>query len=158
MLDFQHIIQVNDLNNANVAMINRSQLWQGLLLRAREPQRFNESLQCVSSALADNQFTRRVSAGDAAFEERVVLTPNVKIETSTVASPDQISAKSFTLIEEPEPNSLFVRFRYQRDLDAGSQEMQVAEFLKSAYVQLDRDAVDMIRMMAHNGSFISSAD
>lgn len=152
MLDFQHIIQVNDLADTNGLVINRNQLWQGLVLRARQPQKFNDALQCVCSAIKDNQFTRRITAGEASFEEKVMLTPETEIQTSTVAGLNQIFARSIALIEEPEPNSLFVRFRYQRNLEVGDQQVQVAEYLKSAYVQLDREAVAMIRMLVQKSS------
>lgn len=158
MLDFQHVIQVNDLDDDTAPVLERSELWQGLVLRAREPQRFNTSVQCVSSVVQDNQFIRQISAGAAKFEEQVVLTPELKIETTTVAGLDQIFAHSSALIEEPEPNSLFVRFRYQRDLEAGDQQVQVAEYLKSAYVQLDQDAIVMIRMLAQRKSLANSID
>lgn len=152
MLDFQHIIQVNDLEDKNVLIITRSQLWQGLVLRARHPEKFNVALQCESSNHEENQFVRRISAGEASFQESVVMTPELKIETSTSPEIEQIFAESCALIEEAEPNSLFVRFSYRRDLDARENEVQIAENIKSAYVQLDRDAIAMIRMLAQSES------
>lgn len=80
------------------------------------------------------------------------MTPTLKIETNTMPGIEQIFAASSTSIEEPEPNSLFVRFSYRRDLDVSENEDQIAEYLKSAYVQLDRDAVAMIRMLAQSES------
>lgn len=156
MLDFQHIIQINDLEDKTVLVITRSQLWQGLVLRARNPQKFNTALQCESSDIEESQFVRRISAGGANFQERVVMTPNLKIETCTMPGIEQIFAESSTLIEEPEPDSLFVRFSYRRDLDASENEVQIAEYLKSAYVQLDRDAVAMIRLLAQSESLNNS--
>lgn len=84
------------------------------------------------------------------------MTPNLKIETCTMPGIEQIFAESSTLIEEPEPDSLFVRFSYRRDLDASENEVQIAEYLKSAYVQLDRDAVAMIRLLAQSESLNNS--
>jgi hypothetical protein len=152
LLDFQHIIQVNDLEDKNVLVITRSQLWQGLVLRAKYPEKFNVALQCESSDEEENKFVRRISAGHANFQELVVMTPELKIETSTTLEIKQILAESCASIEEPEPSSLFVRFSYRRDLDVSENETQVAEYLKSAYVQLDRDAIAMIRMLAQSES------
>lgn len=158
MLDFQHIIQVNDLEDKNLLVITRSQLWQGLVLRAKNPQKFNDALQCESSEIEGDQFVRRISAGAVEFQESVVITPNLKIETRTMPEIEQVFAESSTLIEEPEPNSLFVRFSYRRDLDESENEVQIAEYLKSAYVQLDRDAVAMIRMLAQSESLNTSVN
>ncbi|MFT6094096.1 MAG: hypothetical protein ACJA2Q_001998 [Pseudohongiellaceae bacterium] len=152
MLDFQHIIQVNDLEDKNLLVITRSQLWQGLVLRARNPEKFNAALQCESSDEEENKFIRRISAGEAIFEELVVMTPELKIETSTTPEIEQIFAESCAVIEEAELNSLFVRFSYSRDLDARENGVQIAEYLKSAYVQLDRDAIAMIRILAQSES------
>lgn len=158
MLDFQHIIQVNDLEDENVLVLSRSQLWQGLVLRARSPEKFNDALQCQSSDIEDNQFVRRISAGQVNFQELVLLTPNLRIETSTVPTMEQIFATSCALIEEPELNSLFVRFSYRRDLELSENQGDIAEYLKAAYVQLDRDAVAKIRMLAINESFNTSVN
>ncbi len=158
MLDFQHIIQVNDLEDKSLFVLTRPQLWQGLVLRARNPEKFSDALQCHSSNTEENQFVRRISAGDTTFQELVVMTPELKIETSTVPKIGQIFAESASLIEEPEPNSLFVRFSYRRDLNSGENDIQIAEYLKSAYVQIDRDAIAMIRMLAMSESLNSTVN
>ena len=77
-----------------------------------------------------------------------MLYPEQKIHTSTIAEIDQITAESMTCIEEPESGFLFVRFSYKRELEELNQEVDVGEHLKSAYVQVDRDAIAMIRMLA----------
>ncbi|MFK7864657.1 MAG: AtaL-like protein [Pseudohongiellaceae bacterium] len=148
MFEFQHIIQVNNPQDPQLLVLDRSQLWQGLILRARHPERFNDSLQCRCSDLLDHQFIRHVSAGGTHFKEQVTLTPESKIHTRTLPDVEQLFAESTALIEEPELNALFVRFSYRRELASDEQQLQITEYLKSAYVQLDRDAVAMIRMLA----------
>ena len=148
MLEFEHIVQVNDLSDASLSVLTRSQLWQGLVLRARSPDKFVEGLQCASEQISSNEFMRTVQAGASSFREKVVLYPQEKICTRTIADPNQISAESTTRIEEPEAGSLFVHFSYRRDLDGHDQQVDVSEHLKAAYVQVDRDAIAMIRMLA----------
>lgn len=82
-----------------------------------------------------------------------MLYPEQKIHTSTIAEIDQITAESMTCIEEPESGFLFVRFSYKRELEELNQEVDVGEHLKSAYVQVDRDAIAMIRMLAESKLF-----
>ncbi len=153
MLEFEHIVQVNDLNDNSITNITRQQLWQGLLLRARSPEKFNRSLSCEAEDVNENEFLRTIVVGETRFCERVRLYPEEKIHTSTLAEIAQIEAESVTTIEEPESGSLFVRFAYKRDINDYDDRVDVAEHLKSAYVQVDRDAVAMIRMLAETQLF-----
>jgi len=148
LLEFEHIVQVNDLNDDSITDLTRQQLWQGLVLRARSPEKFNRSLACEAEAVTENEFLRTITVGDTQFCERVLLHPEEKIHTSTIAEVAQIEAESVTTIEEPESGFLFVRFSYKRDLEEYDERVDVAEHLKSAYVQVDRDAIAMIRMLA----------
>lgn len=158
MLEFEHLVQVNDLNDTNLTPISREELWQGLVLRARNPQKFNRSLECTAKPLGQNEFLRTIKVGNSQFCEHVVLYPEQKIHTSTVAEIDQIAAESVACIEEPVSGFLFVRFSYKRELDDPSHEVDVGEHLKSAYAQLDRDAIAMIRSLAESKLFDQSTN
>lgn len=141
---------MNDLNDSNALVISRDQLWQGLVLRAYSPEKFNQALRCESSAIDANQFIRKIYAGDTQFTEQVIMHPQSKIATNTLPGSGGLTAQSSALIEEPEPASLFVRFSYHRELDRGADSVNVAEYLKAAYVQLDREAIARIRMLAQS--------
>ena len=139
---------MNDPSDKSVAFLTRNHLWQGLVLRARSPEKFNHALQCRSDKLRNNTFTRTIVVGNTSFHERVILYPKQKIRTETINGFDQINAQSSTLIEEPEKESLFVHFSYKRELDLDDKQVNIAEHLKAAYVQLDRDAITLIRNLA----------
>ena len=156
MLQFEHLVQVNDLTNTDITALTRNQLWQGLVLRARNPDKFNKSLHCTSEEFDENEFVRTIDTGNSSFCERVVLYPEEKICTRTIAEPKQIHAESTACIEEPEAGYLFVRFSYKRELDGADGQVDVAEHLKSAYVQIDRDAIAMIRLLAQSELFDQS--
>jgi hypothetical protein len=153
LLNFEHIVQVNDPGDSRLPSISRQQLWQGLVMRARNPDKFIRGLQCESQPPDNNEFLRRTQAGDSNFCEKVILDPEHEIRTRTLPDHDQIKAESTTRIEEPEPGYLFVRFSYQRELEVTTEAVDVAEHLKSAYVQVDRDAIAMIRMLAESRLF-----
>ncbi len=150
LLEFEHIVQVNDLSDASIQKISRSQLWRGLEMRARTPQKFNRRLNCQAKSLGENEFLRTIDVGSSTFCEHVILFPEKKICTSTIAEHDQIMAESTTSIEEPEAGALFVRFCYKRELDESDQHVNVGEHLKAAYVQVDRDIIAMIRTLAES--------
>ena len=65
MLEFEHIIQVNDLSNDAIAVRSRAQLWRGLILRAQQPDKFNQSLSYSYKPLSENEFLRTTSAGES---------------------------------------------------------------------------------------------
>lgn len=152
LLEFEHIVQVNDLGNESITAITRQQLWEGLVLRARSPEKFNPGLRCDSEDIINNEFQRTIKAGEASFREKVVLRPQQQICTETTAEYDQINAQSTTSIEEPQAGSLFVRFQYKRDLDENTDLVDVGEHLKAAYVQMDREAISLIRMLAESNA------
>ncbi len=154
--DFEHIVQVNDPANPQIADITRSQLWQGLVLRARCPQRFLEGIDCHSHPENDSCFVREIRAGESNFYEDVTLEHESRILTETHKDKPQIYAASEASIEEPEEGYLFVRFRYCREMPEANANVDIAEHLKAAYRQLDTDAISLIRIMAEDDSFHSS--
>lgn len=152
MLEFEHIIQVNDPNSGGIPSLTRTQLWEGLVLRARRPDKFNNSLKVTIEEIAESEFERIIDVGEFKFHERVLLNPDESIHTQTMEEYEQIEAQSTTQIEEPEEGFLFVRFNYRRELEEDDT-VNVGEHLKSAYLQTDRDAIAMIRMLAESGLF-----
>jgi hypothetical protein len=153
LLEFEHIVQVNDLSNTTITSLTRHQLWEGLLLRARHPDKFNQSLQCRTEPVSENEFTRYIQAGQALFCEHVTLSLGKKICTKTIGDESFMDAESTASIEEPEKGALFVRFSYRRQPEPHDSQIDVGEHLKSAYVQIDRDAIAMIRVLAESDMF-----
>lgn len=156
MLEFEHIVQVNEPDNDAISDISRNQLWQGLVLRARNPEKFNRSLECQLRPVGNNEFLRTINVGNTRFCEHVILYPEESIHTSTIPDMEQIEAESEARIEEPQAGYLFVRFRYKRELNDDDERVNVEEHLKSAYVQMDRDAIAMIRLLAESELFDQS--
>ena len=60
LLEFEHIVQINDPEDAKVKPMTRAQLWEGLLLRARDPGKFNAALTCRLADEGKNGFTRYI--------------------------------------------------------------------------------------------------
>lgn len=150
MLEFEHIVQINDPGNSHIKPLTRRQLWQGLLQRARDPGKFNSALSCRIDKVTDDSFVRYIQAGDTEFREEVTLTHLERIETVTSGEDQPIHAQSITSIEEPDAGCLFVRFIYRRDLEDTHEGVLIGEHLKSAYMQIDIDAISLIRMLAED--------
>jgi hypothetical protein len=151
MLEFEHTIEVNCPGDCALPPISRSELWQGLVLRAREPQAFNPHLRCSTRATGINTFERTIEAGEDSFCEEVILYPERQIVTRTTARDNPFSAQSRTRIEHSEEGALFVLFFYQRDLSESDEKSDIGVYLQAAYRQLDEDAIRRIRQTTKEG-------
>ena len=110
MLEFEHTIEVNCPGDCALPPISRSELWQGLVLRAREPQAFNPHLRCSTRATGINTFERTIEAGEDSFCEEVILYPERQIVTRTTARDNPFSAQSRTRIEHSEEGAVRALF------------------------------------------------
>jgi len=150
LLEFEHIIEVNDLTNPDLIALSREVLWQGLVYRASYPDHFNPALSCTLEPDADDRFVRYIEVGEVQLRDEVTLVPMQEIVTLIDGRTQAMHAESITAIEEPEPGRLFVRFRYRRDAIVVEGGLNANDYLKEAYRQQDRDAIVTIREMAAN--------
>lgn len=151
MLEFQHIIQINDPEDPQIPPMSRQQLWDGLVFRAKSPQHFTPALTGTIEQYTDEGFVRKLSFGQGHLRDRVTLVDKEEIRTTPADEQQALFAQSITRIEEPVPGYLFVRFLYRRDAPPESDGVDVAQYLKSAYVENDREAVSLLRKFATEG-------
>jgi hypothetical protein len=151
LLRFEHLIQINDPADKRLPVLSRDALWQGLVYRARYPAHFNPALDSTLEPVSDVSFVRVLSAGDMNLRDHVTLVPETEIRTLIDGNLQAIHAESITRIEEPQPGFLFVRFIYCRDSISNQGGLDADEFLKSAYLQNDREAIAMLRQMIADG-------
>ncbi len=167
LLEFEHIIQINDPDQPQIPPLSRQQLWECLLFRARHPGHFNPALACRLEDVSTAGFVRYLQFGNMELRDEVFLLPGHEIRTTTAGSDQPLFAESIARIEEPGPERLFVRFVYRRDSgnesgngDSNGDEpggIDVDEYLKAAYVQNDRDAVRLMREMVRDGLLSSGS-
>lgn len=151
LLEFQHIIQINDPQEQRIPHLSRIQLWEGLVFRTKYPGHFNATLSARLVDVSPTGFIRYLNFGTAELRDEVVLLEGEEIRTSTAGVVQHMFAESVTRIEEPAPGHLFVRFQYRRDSVNEPGGLDVDEYLKAAYVQNDRDAIARLREFAANG-------
>lgn len=151
LLEFEHLVQINDPADKRLPVMSREDLWQGLVFRARYPGHFNPAIQSELQDESELGFVRILSAGSMRLRDQVTLVPETEIRTLIDGSQQAIHAESITRIEEPEPGYLFVRFTYRRDSIAEQGGMDADAYLKSAYLQNDRDAIAQLRQMLAGG-------
>lgn len=149
---FVHLVKINDPLNPLIEPLTREQVWNGLVLRAEEPQAFIPHL--VSARIVariDHCVARELDFGSFKVRDRVTLEPMRRIVISTEASDDRAAGSLIMTIEEPGAEQLQLRFEY--DLarvhhDDAASEAMYDHFIKSAYTEADIDCVRIIRRHA----------
>jgi len=159
-MKFEHLIEINDLLNPLIDTLTRAQVWNGLVLRATEPKLFVPHLdECVIEQGDEAGLRRRLRYGKLVIDDTVTFAPLEQI-TFQVAAQGEICESQLTMtIEEPDPQSLFVRFAYDDGADPASDAANEMynDFKRSAYVEADIDTVRMIRELATQGRLDAAA-
>jgi hypothetical protein len=153
-LNFEHLIQINDPLNPLVDSLTREQLWQGLVLRAEQPQLFVIGLDSCDILSRDGDvMERELHYGQATVRDRVTLTFGERVRYDILPTAEHVGGSLTMAIEQPDPVQLFLRFTYSTTLPEKANptpdEMQTAEIVKSAYRESDIDTVRLIRQYAH---------
>ena len=150
-MNFEHLIQINDPLNPLVETLTREQLWEGLVLRAEQPQLFVMGLDSCSILLrTDSTMERELHYGQATVRDHVTLTPQKSVRYDISATADYVGGSLTMTIEQPDELQLFLRFEYKTSLPSADQNVdpdahQTEEIVKSAYRESDIDTVRLIR-------------
>ncbi|WDD94682.1 DUF1857 family protein [Burkholderia sp. FERM BP-3421] len=151
-MNFEHLIQINDPSNPTLPTLTRAQLWEGLVLRAEQPQLFVIGLdRCVMRERTDTLLERELHFGNATILDRVTFTPDEQVRYDIHAAHGEIGGSLTMTIEEPEAAQLFLRFEYRTTLPVGDDSedaRQTQEIVKEAYRASDIDTVRLIREYA----------
>ncbi len=153
-MKFEHLIEINDPLNPLLDALTVEQLWSGLVLRAESPKLFVPQLdEAIIDERTDNSFRRRLRYGQLVIEDRVRLEPLQRV-VYDVPAQNEITASTLTMsIEQPTPETLYVRFQYDdgHDAETDAANAMYDEFKRSAYKEADIDTVGMIRELATQG-------
>ena len=152
---FEHIVQINDLTKPELPVLTRFQLWEGLVLRARRPDKFLAGVDDYEVLEQEPAYMKRCLQlpGLQVFDE-VRFWSESRIEYRTLPTVTVPAARLIMDIEEPEPGSLFVRFRYHTaSIENKSDSMPYDEYLQQAYVLTDIETIQRIRQLGETGAF-----
>lgn len=150
-MNFEHLVQVNDPLNPLAETLTRDQLWQGLVLRAEQPQLFVLGLDsCTILSRTADTLERELHYGHATVRDRVTLTTNESVRYDILATDTHVGGSLTMTIEQPDALQLFLRFEYATTLPTPDteDERQTSEIVKSAYREADIDTVRLIREYA----------
>lgn len=147
-MNFEHLIQINDPLNPLVETLTREQLWEGLVLRAEQPQLFVLGLDtCTILSRTESTLERELHYGQVTVRDRVTLLPNQSVRYDILATETYVGGSLTMTIEQPDELQLFLRFEYSTTLPVSDDEdaRQTQEIVKSAYRESDIDTVRLIR-------------
>lgn len=153
-MNFEHLIQINDPQDPMVEAMTREQLWEGLVLRAEQPQLFVLGLDsCTILERTETTLERELHYGHATVRDRVTLTPDQSVRYDIMATADYVGGSLTMTIEQPDALQLFLRFEYATTLPTADTEddRTTSEIVKSAYRESDIDTVRLIRQFVQGG-------
>lgn len=149
---FEHLIEINNFNDPRADILNREQLWYGLLLRAKEPTLFIPHMDaCEITEETENTIARILDYGKFKVRDRVEFIPMQKLLFHIPAQGEIIESRLEISIDEPFPGHLFARFIYEDPASDEGAEAMYNDFRRSAYKETDIDSIRIIRQFAAQG-------
>jgi hypothetical protein len=154
-MTFEHIVQINDLTKPELPVLTRFQVWEGLVLRARRPDKFLVGVDDYEILDQGPAYLKRsLQLPGLQVVDEVTFWHEARIEYRTQPTATLPAATLVMDIEEPEPASLFVRFRYETaSIENRGDSMPYDQCLEQAYVATDIETIQIIRQLAETGVF-----
>jgi len=145
---YEHLVQINDLARPDLPVLERAQLWLGLLARAERPALFDPSIDSTRVLRRDGPLLEReLVRGSRATRETVRLDADSSIEIDVGGGTEFEGSVLRILIEEPQPQALFLRFIYQLAGPAVPVDESEQHALRQAYYYSDLETVYRIRTL-----------
>ena len=152
-MNFEHLVQINDPLNPLAEALTRDQLWEGLVLRAEQPQLFVLGLDsCTILSRTADTLERELHYGHATVRDRVTLIAQESVRYDILATEAHVGGSLTMTIEQPDAVQLFLRFEYATTLPTPDTEdaRQTSEIVKSAYREAHTDTARRHREAARN--------
>jgi len=153
-MKFEHLVEINDILNPIADFLTREQLWRGLVMRADSPKLFVPHLDEASIIdRTEASMTRTLRYGNLSVTDTVNFVHLDHIHYDVPAQGEIPPSSLRMVIEEPQPEHLFVRFIYENGASAEQDQAEEMynEYRRSAYLEADIDTIRMIRELAEAG-------
>lgn len=155
---YEHLVQINDPLMPLLTPVTRQHLWDGLRLRAEDPTQFTLALDACridrrQPFAGREQLHRTLDFGNFVVSDRATLLAPDALVIDTQTGPTWPASRLTIRIEEPEPDSLFLRFVYESEETAATELDAMTEALRrQAYEAADLDMVVRIRQLVEDGT------
>lgn len=147
-LRHEHLVRINDPNNAAAPWLTRQQLWRGLHHTVVIPQLLDASIDTADVCeIAPGRLRREIRRGPHCLADEVEVTPNHCLTIRADAT-GLFAGSSLTIrIEEPAPEALFVRFTYEICGLADTRDQEEDNARCSAYHASDIERIRQVRRL-----------
>lgn len=146
---FEHIIEINSPRVGTqmaVPPLSREQLWNGLMIRVKEPQRFPLGPErCDWQETEPGVFRRELHFGQHHFRDEVLATLHERLQFTPEAHGDTTPIRLTLSIEEPQAGQMVLRFVYEPLGELSQEEAYYNEYRHNAWLHNDRDMVRTLR-------------
>lgn len=153
-MEFEHLVEVNDANGPHAAVLDRAQVWAGLMHRVEDARPFLQGLDlCEIVVRGEGYVERRLRFGATEIRDRASFVEHDWVCFETPAGENHGGGRLTIRIEEPAPRRLFLRFAYDTVFARGAEaeDAAYAGFLRQAYEAADIDTVRVIHSLAAGG-------
>ncbi len=152
-MNFEHLVQINDPANPMLESLSREQLWRGLWQRVENPMIFLSGLETCHFLERDELvLVRQLDFGNACIRDRVTFAEQQWLRFEIEPGPGHAGGVLTITLEEPQPETLFLRFNYSTTMALDGEDGRYAEYVKSAYRESDLETVRVIRLLLAEGS------
>lgn len=153
---FEHLVEINDLNNPLTFNLGRTQLWAGLMARVEDSRPFLPGMdECLILEREAALVRRLLRFGAVEIRDTVTFVEEEWVCFTTEPSAQHAGGTLTIRIEAPRadlPEQLFLRFTYATSLaESGDPEDRAyAKYIEAAYHASDMDTVQEIRRLAES--------
>ncbi|MBS0374365.1 MAG: DUF1857 family protein [Proteobacteria bacterium] len=146
---YEHLVQINDLEQPALPVLGREQLWLGLAARAERPAWFDPSIDSSRElARADGRFEHELRRGPVATRERTTVAAGESLTIAVGGGSGYEGSSLAITIEEPAPRALFLRFVYELRGPSVPEDEGERRALRQAYYHADLEFVRRLREIA----------
>lgn len=146
---FEHVIEINSPATSVQVVVptfTREQLWRGLMIRVREPQRFPMGPDgCDCQETESGLFQRTLRFGSHRFQDEVRAEPLHRLIFTPQAHGEIAPIRLTVSIEEPQAGQMVLRFIYEALAEQSAEEVYYNDSRHNAWLHVDRDMVRTLR-------------
>nr|WP_315197306.1 AtaL-like protein [uncultured Aquabacterium sp.] len=152
---FEHLIEINSPRvnlQTVVPPFTRAQLWRGLLIRVRSPERFPMGPdRCECLEVEPGVFKRTLHFGQHVMRDEVQAEHEARLVFTPESHGDTAPIRLTLSIEEPQAAQTVLRFVYEALGDQTTEESYYNDYRHSAWLHHDRDMVRTLRQWLVEG-------
>ena len=151
---FEHLLEINNPEQALAAPFAREALWAGLMLRVHEPQRFPLGPdRCeVKPGSETNELRRRLHFGALQMSDTVAWAACEVLRFQPDPREGATPVNLTITLEEPAAGVLLLRFVYESVAPLSAEEAFYNDYRQSAWLENDRDMVRTLRQWLAEGA------